>query len=282
MAVKPSTDTVQSQTSAQLMDGAPIREFIMLAGKDGTGKSCSIVSLAWYLQQVSPDVTVYVLDTENKFRSAMKSFGADAPTNIVYYKTDTMNQVTSVVAEVMEKHKAGDWLAVESMSRVWERAQDLAYNAVAGISKIEYLERKLGSVLPGGGTRTKSPIPSPDDFWKIAKGAHDGAFFDLLTQSEDLNVIVTTTVAKPPKEDSKFASVDRKAVRVELGIDANLEGAPRIPYYVETLCMLDVRAGAVTCRVLRDNLSTLDEGRVEFPVDGRKMWALRFWEQCRA
>jgi len=280
MPVKPSTDTVQSQTSAQLMDGAPIREFIMLAGKDGTGKSCSIVSLAWYLQQVSPDVTVYVLDTENKFRSAMKSFGADAPTNIVYYKTDTMNQVTSVVAEVMEKHKAGDWLAVESMSRVWERAQDLAYNAVAGISKIEYLERKLGSALPGGGTRTKSPIPSPDDFWKIAKGAHDGGFIDLLSACDDLNVVLTTTIAKPPKEGFR-ESADKRATRIELGIDANLDGAPRVPYYVESLCLLELRNGKVTCRVLRDNLSLKDETRIEFDVEDKKQFGMAFYSNCR-
>jgi hypothetical protein len=278
--VTKQTDSVMPQTSSQLMDGSPIREFIMLAGKDGTGKSCAIVSLAFYLQQVKPDATLYVIDTENKFRSAMKSFGTDAPTNIIYYKTDTMNQVTGVVADIISKHRPGDWLAVESMSRVWERAQDLAYNAVVGVSKIEYLERKLGATLPTGEKRTKSPIPSPEDFWKIAKGAHDGAFFDLLTQQEDLNVIITTTIAKPPKDGFRD-SMDRKAIRVELGIDANLEGAPRIPYYVETLCVLDVKAGAVSCKILRDNLSSNEEGRIEFDVVGRKMWAMSFWEQCR-
>jgi hypothetical protein len=258
------------------MDTAvPIREFIMLAGKDGTGKSCAIVSLAFYLQQVQPNATVYVIDTENKFRSAMRSFGTDAPTNIMYYKTDSMNQVTSVVADIIGKHKAGDWLAVESMSRVWERAQDLGYQVREGISKVEYLERKREK---GG----KSPIPgNVGDFWAIVKGAHDGAFFDLLTQQEDLNCIFTTTIAKPPKEGFIKESLDRKAVRVELGIDANLEGAPRLPYYLETLCLLDVRAGAVSCRVLRDNLSSNEEGRVEFDVPSRKLWAEMFWGTCR-
>src|SRR5208337_954018 len=109
-----------------------------------------------YVEQVSPKAQFFVIDTENKFRSSMRGFGTDAPTNIMYFKCDTMNDVTAVTAEVMRKHQPGDWLAVESLSRVWERAQDLAYNATAGVSKIEYLERKLGSVLPGGGTRTKS------------------------------------------------------------------------------------------------------------------------------
>src|SRR5208337_386901 len=163
-----------------------------------------------------------------------------------------------------------------------ERAQDLAYNAVAGISKIEYLERKLGSVLPGGGTRTKSPIPSPDDFWKIAKGAHDGAFFDLLTQSEDLNVVMTTTIAKPPKEGFIKENADRKNIRIELGTDANLEGAPRIPYYVETLIMLSLKDGAVSARVFRDNMSTCENPRQEFDIPDRKSFGVIFFATCRS
>jgi len=205
----------------------------------------------------------------------MKSFGADAPTNIIYYKTETMNQVTGVVADVIEKHKPGDWLAVESMSRMWERAQDLGYLVKEGVSKVEYLERKREK---GG----KSPVPgNVGDFWAIVKGAHDGAFFDLLTQQEDLNCIFTTTIAKPPKEGFIKENVDRKAIRVELGIDSNLEGAPRLPYYLETLCILDVKAGVVSCRVLRDNLSAQDPSRIEFDIPSRKDWALMFWANCR-
>lgn len=263
-------------TTAQLLGGGPIRELIMLAGKDGVGKTSSIVSLAWYLQNVLNDkATFYVIDTENKFRSALKSFGADAPTNIRYYKCDTMNDVTKATATVLESHKPGDWLAVESLSRVWERAQDLAYLATEGMTKVEYLERRS----------KKSPIPNPDKFWQVAKGAHDGAFFDLLTANDTLNVIMTTTVAKPPKPSSdggrSFDSPDRKAVRIELGIDSNLEGAPRIPYYVETLAMLDIKGGRVSCRILRDNQSKLDDSRIEFEVPDRKSWAPQFWSECR-
>jgi hypothetical protein len=270
-----ATESVTPLSSAQLLGGPDIREFIGLAGKDGTGKSSAVVSLAWYVQQMHPEAQFFVEDTENKFRSALKSFGADAPTNIIYYKCDTMNQVTSSTAEVLRRHRPGDWLAVESLSRIWERAQDLGYQVREGVNKVEYLERRRDK-------GSKSPIPgNVADFWAIVKGAHDSAFFDLLTQSEDLNVIATTTIAKPPKEGFIKESVDRKAVRVELGIDANLEGAPRIPYYFETLCLLDVRGGQVSCRVLRDNLSTKDETRVEFAVPTRRDWALEFWGQCR-
>jgi len=265
-------------TSAQLMSGPPIRELIMLCGKDGTGKSCAIVSTAYRVGLFDPDATFYVIDTENKFRSAMKSFGSDAPTNIQYFKCDDMNAVTNAAEAIMAQHKPGDWLGVESMGRIWERAQNLGYQAIAGVSKIEYLAKKP-KTGPGS-----SPIPKPDDFWNIVKGAHDSGFLDLITQSDTLNTIISTTIARPPKPDAtgKAAeSADRKATRIELGIDMGIEGAPRVPYYIETLALMDVRAGAVTCRILRDNLSTLEASRIEFDVPDRKSWALSFWELCR-
>lgn len=271
-------DTVRPQTTSQLMDSTvPIREFIMLGGKDSTGKTSALVSLARYVELMNSEATAHVIDSENKFKGAMRSFGPDAPTNIMYYKCSNMNEVTSSTATVLEKHKPGDWLMVESLSRIWEYAQDLGYQAIEGISKIEYLERRRNKDHKG------SPIPRPDDFWAVVKGAHDSAFFQLLTQVDALNVICTTTVAKPPKERVNLKeNVDRKALRVELGIDSNLEGAPRLPYYVESLALLDLVGGNVTCRILRDNLSTKDESRIEFPVPDKKSWGFAFYENCRS
>jgi hypothetical protein len=269
-------------SSAQLMSGPPIRELIMLAGKDGTGKSCAIVSTAYYVGLTNPDATFYVIDTENKFRSALKSFGADMPTNIRYYKTTTMNEVTDATAEILAQHKPGDWLGVESMGRVWERAQDMGYNVIKGMGKAAYMEERREKIKAGGSQKDNPVTPKPDELWSIVKGAHDGAFVDLLTQTDDLNVIMSSPIARPPKPDAFIKeNQDRKTVRIELGIDMGIEGAPRLPYYVETLCLLDVRAGQVSCRILRDNLSTIDPSRIEFDVPDRKSWAVEFWGQCR-
>lgn len=266
---------MKSFSSAELLAGPPLREFILLAGKDSVGKSSAIVSLAWYIEQTQPDAKFYVIDTENKFVSALKSFGTDAPRNILYYKCDDMNAITDAIDEVMSKHQRGDWCAVESMARVWDRAQDLAYRATSGVSKVEYLEKRPKSGKGSG------PIPSPDDFWKIAKGAHDGAFLDLLSGSTTLNVILSTTVLKPKADGFMKENADRKAARVELGMDVGMGGAPALPYQPETLCLLERVQGKVTCRVLRDNLSVLDDSRIDFDVENRKVWAANFWSQCR-
>jgi len=268
-------------STAEILDGLPSREFIILAGKDGVGKTCSILSMATYVETVlAPDAKFYVIDTENKFRTAMKSFGPDCPSNIVYYKTDDMNQCTWALDQILRQHNPGDWLAVESMSRVWERAQDLGYSAISGFAKAEYMERRRAEKADGG--KAPAVTPQPDQLWSITKGAHDGAFVDRITMTEDLNVILSTTLARPPKEGNFMKeSADRKALRVELGIDAGLDGAPRLPYYCESLMILDLKNGKVTCRVLRDNINTGDETRGEFAVEGKKTFAINFWESCR-
>lgn len=267
------TISLRQYSSAEITN-SKLRELILLAGKDSTGKSSSLVSQAKLVEELQPEAKVWVIDTENKFASAMKSFGPDAPSNVVLYKGPTMNHATAALAEIIEKHSPWDWLFIESAARVWERAQDLAYTTIAGVTKVEYLERKA---------KGKGPIPSPDDFWKIAKGAHDGAFFDLVAQQDDLNTIITTTIARPPKADAFMKeNADRKATRIELGIDVGLDGAPRIPYLVETLMLLDLKNGVVTCRVLRDNLSTQELTRVEFEIPTKKDFGLQFFSYCRS
>lgn len=277
--VPATADTVVPQSADDLLSQES-REFIGIGGPDGSGKSCALVSLAWWLEQTQPDVRVSVLDTEKKFKAALKSFGKDCPKNILYYPIDNMNQATSTLATVLDGHNPGDWVFVESLDRVWEKAQNLGYQNIEGVSKAEYLERKRAD------KSIKSPIPRPDDFWAIVKGAHDGAFIDLLTDAHlsSLNVICTTTVAKPKQDRSdRKESADRKMARIELGIDANLNGAPRLPYYFETLCLFGLQAGTVTCRVLRDNLSTRGaDSRTEFTVTDYKSWGMEFFAQCRS
>lgn len=264
-------------SSADLMNGDPVRELILLGGKDGVGKTSAIVSTAMYVQMTAPDATFHVIDTENKFRSAMRSFGDDAPTNIQYYLCSDMNQVTAVTRKIIASYSPGDWVGIESMSRIWERAQDLGYMAVSGYTKPEYMERRRA--MEG---KKAAPSPQPDQLWSITKHAYDAEFLEAFTQRNDLNVIMSTVLAKPPKEGGFMKeNPDRKALRSELGIDVGLEGSPRLPYQVESLGLLTLDKGMVSCRLLRDNLSKLDDGRVEFEVATRKDWANIFFSECR-
>lgn len=271
------------QSTAELL-GLPNREVILLAGKDGSGKSAAIVSIAWFVQTVlNPDATFYVIDSEQKFPTALRSFGPDAPTNIRYFSCPKMNDVTDATDAIMGSRKPGDWVAVESMSRIWGLAQDMAYMAVSGYDKVTYLEKRR-EIAQKAKSQAQVPvvIPKPDDFWNIAKGAHDGAFLDELTNALTLNVVMTTIVSKPPKEGGFIKeNKDRAAFRKESGIDVGLDGAPRLPYYAETTLLMEMENSKGKCRVIRDNMNPAEITRKEFEVDGKRNFAINFWSVCR-
>lgn len=271
------------QTTAQLLAHRR-REFIMLAGKDGSGKSAAIVSIAWFVQMVlDPAATFFVIDTEHKFPTALQSFGPDAPTNIQYYACPKMNDVTDAVEAILAQRKPGDWLGVESLSRCWERAQDMGYMAISGYDKASYLEKRReiqATKVPAA--MVPVVIPKPDDFWNIVKGAHDGAFLDAINNALTLNIVASTTISKPPKEGSFMKeNATRAEARKEFGIDMGLDGAPRIPYYAETLCILDMFNNKGKVRVVRDNLNPAEITRKEFEVDGKRNFGMTFWGNCR-
>ena len=287
------TDQPVPLTSADLLAGEAGREFILIGGKDGVGKTSALVSIAmvvngkqdadaieWCVPLINPSAKVYVLDTEHKFASVMRQFGANAPDNIIYYYCQNMDAVLAAFERIQRDIHPGDWIMAESAARIWEHAQDLAYREVSGLSKAEFLakRRSQGGVVDG----KKGPIPQPDHFWNIAKTAHDGEFLQVLVARDDLNVAMTTIIVRPPREaPNRSENVDRKELRMEFGLDAGLGGTPTLPYQPETLVILDRIRGAVKASVLRDNNSVLDNGRVEFWVPGKKDFGPEWMKTCR-
>ena len=165
------------------------------------------------------------------------------------------------------------------MSRIWEHSQDLAYREISGMSKSVYLTklREAGEV-----NGKKGPILQPDNFWNIAKTAHDGEFLQVLVGRDDINVAMTTILTRPPREaPNRRENVDRKELRQEFGIDSGLGGTPTLPYQPETLVLLDRVRGDVRASMLRDNNSALDNGRVDFWVPTKKSFGLEWMRSCR-
>jgi hypothetical protein len=225
----------------------------------------------------NPAAKCYVLDTEHKFASVYRQFGASAPDNIVYYYCQTMDELLTAFGKVLEVIKPGDWIMVESMARIWEHTQDLAYREVSGLSKAEFLNKRRSAEGKKG-----SPIPQPDHFWNIAKSAHDAEFLQVLVARDDINVAMTTILTRPPREaPNRSENVDRKELRQEFGIDSGLGGTPTLPYQPETLVLLDRVRGDVRASVLRDNNSVLDNGRVDFWIPTKKSFGPEWMKNCR-
>lgn len=280
-------------TSTDLLAGGAGREFILIGGKDGVGKTSALVSIAMVvnckmdvsdmeccLPVINPSATFFVLDTEHKFASVYRQFGSSAPGNIVYYYCQTMDDVLSAFGRVLNDIRSGDWIMAESAARIWEHSQDLAYREVSGLSKAEFLAKRKaqGGAVDG----KKGPIPQPDHFWNIAKAAHDGAFLQVLVARDDINVAMTTIVVRPPREaPNRRENIDRKELRVEFGLDAGLGGTPTLPYQPETLVLMDRIHGSVKASVLRDNNSVLDDGRVDFWVPGKRAFGPEWMRNCR-
>lgn len=271
------------RTAADLLAGPAPRELILLAGKDGVGKTSAVMSMAKLAELgiAAPgraNTPFYVIDTENKFPTIYRTWGADAPANVVYYPAEDMNEVLLALEHIVARRRVGEWIAVESMARIWEYAQDLGYLAEAGVTKLDYLERRRQVA----GSKVPPPVPHPDRFWQTVKNAHDAAFLDVLKGRAGLNVILTTTVSKPPRENTgRRENESRKEYRLETGVDVGMDGAPRLPGYVETTCLLDRVRGVVRCQVLRDNPGMAEDSRPTFDVPDKREWAPTFWEKCR-
>lgn len=284
------TDQPVALTSSDLLATDAGREFILIGGKDGVGKTSALVSIAMVVNGkvddlegcviFNPGAKVYVLDTEHKFASVYRQFGSSAPDNIVYYYCQNMDELLAAFGCVKRDIRPGDWVMPESMARIWEHAQDLAYREVSGLSKAEFLAKRRvqGGVVDG----KKGPIPQPEHFWNIAKTAHDGEFLQELVARDDINVAMTTIIVRPPREaPNRKENIDRRELRVEFGLDAGLGGTPTLPYQPETLVLLDRIRGSVRASVLRDNNSMLDNGRVEFPVEDKKDFGPAWMRNCR-
>lgn len=158
-------------------------------------------------------------------------------------------------------------------------SQQHAYLMVAQKKKAEYLGRnERGERIIKGG-----PIPHPDQFWNVAKAVHDDRFVNVLLHdlagkpgTPAVNVVMTTRKAKD-RDPGGFIreNRDRAAFKVEMGIEAAFEGAPRLPYEPDTVLYLDKAGGTVKCRVLKDRGAT---SQAEFPVSDPAEWPyLFFW-----
>jgi len=275
-------------TSSDLLATEAGREFILIGGKDGVGKTSALVSIAMVVNGkvddlegcviFNPTAKVYVLDTEHKFASVYRQFGNNTPDNIVYYYCQNMDELLAAFGCVVRDIRSGDWIMVESAARIWEHAQDLAYREVTGLSKAEFLAKRR-AITDG---KKGGPIPQPDHFWNIAKSAHDSEFLQVLVARDDINVVMTTIIVRPPREaPNRRENVDRKELRAEFGLDAGLGGTPTLPYQPETLVLLDRVRGAVKASVLRDNNSVLDNGMVDFWVENKKDFGPAWMRNCR-
>ncbi len=228
------------------------REFLLLIGHPGSGKSHTLLSIIDYWKTVYPESLAYVIDTEDGLRKIWKKhFSHLKPEkDIIYYLVSDIDEFLLAFEEIKPKARRLDWLCAESLSRTWEFAQDTGYQYISGMSKIEYFERRLAQrIETEKGIKLPPPIPQPDQFWQIVKHLQVRAFLDEL-QKLPCNILLTTTlgVEKPSGLDSAV----RKEVRKFLGLSVSPDGFPRSPYYPDTVILLTKEIDGFYAQVLKD------------------------------
>lgn len=234
------------------------RELILVVGHPGCGKSRFILSLARYWELLHEDATVWIVDTEHGLGKLLKEQFKDVE-NVVVADVADADEAITAIAEVSSRVKPDDWVCFESLGRNWEDAQDLASMTTVGMPKSEYLSQWLAKTKGKG-----SPIPQADMYWQIAKDAHVRNVVNKLTKlSTKCHVLVTTTLP-PEKPKFKGGRNARDDVAGFLGITVSPDGAPRNPYYFDTVLLMQQDSEGYWGSVLKDRGYTIAPNR--FPV----------------
>jgi len=228
------------------------KEFILLIGHPSSGKSFSCLTMAQYWQAFHPEAKVFILDTERGIKKLLDRQFPDLSNFLYWFVSDAEEAIRAVKeTKKLVSSERNDLLIFESLSRNWEQAQDLASQAVTGMPRDEWLSkwvRETKLVKEKG-----SPIPHPDLFWPIAKDAHVRNILDVF--SNELKIlcnIVCTTTLPPGRSPVREKGLRAEIAREFLGIEITPDGAPRNPYYFDTVILLEQDHEGFFGKVLKD------------------------------
>jgi hypothetical protein len=201
-------------------------ERILLFGPPGAGKSTAILNL---FSQVKG--RKFLIDTEDGIDEIWRLCFPNL--KFTHYLPETITEFLDAFEEVAKEASPGDWIAIESLARIWDWAQDVAYNEIVGMDKEEFLERALQRA--GGKIKRFAPIPNPEMFWPIAKHAFCRKFIFKI-QKLPCHLILTSTaqIGKP----ERFKSDALKELEKFLNFDITPEGWTRSAAQVSAVVFL--------------------------------------------
>jgi len=236
-------------TPQEFQEAGKEREFILLVGHPASGKSYACLTMTQYWQAFYPEAKVFILDTERGIKKLFEHQFSEL-TNFLYWPISDAEDAICAVREVRKevKPERNDLLVFESLSRNWEQAQDLASQIITGMPRSEWLSKWIRD------TKGKtSPIPHPDMYWPIAKDAHVRNILDIFSNELKLrcNIIVTTTLP-PGRSPLREKGLRGEIAKEFLGIDISPDGAPRNPYYFDTVILLEKDHEGYWGRTLKD------------------------------
>ena len=219
-------------------NGMYYSEGYLFYGYPSCGKSSCIMQWA----EMHPDVTVFVLDGDNKFKRVWLA-DYEHVTNIDYHTVEDWPSLVrefekikkTLLAMPMAKRER-QCIALEMVDKYWTWAQDHYAEEIMNMTRSQYL-MKLRSDNPD---KTGLSDSDSQNMWRIVKGHHNTDFIDFITDRLRCNLIVTspampvsTIVSKGKPQESNevldlYAPIGHKA-----------EGEKRNGYRVDTVIFLE-------------------------------------------
>ena len=200
------------------------REVILGFGTTNAGKSYSTAKLIE--QGVRDGFNVVVIDRDRGLAKAIKEvFKGKKPDNLDYFLADKWAKIQRGIQHAFDVLDYGDWLVFEMVGRFWDFAQTEYSRQVYGEDLTKHiltLRAEAQQILDAAGLNLKSGskderskanktlsqklgfsgLDGHND-WSLIKRMHNDEVFDRAVLEGKFNILGTTSVKTPFREDEK-------------------------------------------------------------------------------
>jgi AAA domain len=181
------------------------RERVLLMGGWGVGKSNAAVSVAQYLRKTGSDALVYVIDTT--YEAERNFIDCD---NVRIYQVEEWDEYMKAVKDIREQSRPQDWLVIDRVDVVWEKAQSGYSEKVFGKEIDEwFIEYRKDN---GAGHAFSGDYGAN---WVIIKRMHAAFMTEVMRFKGNVIAASTAVPVSEPSRDGKGG--DSKEVRAEFG-----------------------------------------------------------------
>lgn len=148
-----------------------VQERILTFGAAGSGKSTAWLSTAKWLQEQGSTATFWVLDTDRAASRMLAGVKFAGLTNIKVAVCRNWPELVAATDAALDRARAGDWLVVDMVDKVWEYAQAHFVNVMHGVDMEAYLLTVRKAL--GANSKNLKPFEGMID-WPVINGMYKG------------------------------------------------------------------------------------------------------------
>lgn len=224
--------------------GTPLPEAILLAGREGSGKTWATLCTARAI--VGSGGRVFIIDgdfsrgTERALGGSFRDLAGDVEHSYAF-QWETITELGTKYADIAGP---GDLVVVEFAYQLWDAVQDWWERSLRGKSAAEVSEDKVRKMVQSG---KKAPEPREPHEW-TAINAHLRNFMISLVYQSGAHTIFTTSV-KEMRSDSR----DQQAVKDLWGPwGVKAAGQSELGHQMQTVLLMKRKRNTWTMTTVKD------------------------------